>query len=683
MVLYCFVFSDKGGKKVDAKKSPSKNKEESPQIRQTRTTRNAGLSQSQSLKSSKTSASQAEQFTEPRLRRSTREQLSAEEPGGKKAASPKKPEPSPKSSKKTTTGPQASKSPAELPVVRRSVREKIPAKRILPGESEGGTEGRSPRRKSLNEQRKSLENERGLRIMLSSFECVDCGQKFSRLDMLEQHKTSHQKRRRVARGADDSSIQNCFVCAQCLSVFLSSELLDQHRSTAHSSSSRKTSKSRPRGAANPTSTDTRIRQRTTANSKMSETQIQKVLENIKVDADNDDDDDGDNDNVIVYFSDDEWDDGVKQQSNDNQSVSTPSGAAETTSAFPPIRHSAQTQSVSDPRVDPVSVSAGGCQCLLCNEQFEDVQAWTAHQTERHGTSQELYTCEACDVSFSTEGIQAHLRDHHPDTIQTISTGEYTCKLCLLSFVSQQDLERHEVKEHDYLRKMPYQCHLCKKRFRGRSAIVQHRTMAHGIDSASIYYCMRCKIEFSSQEAYIKHSVYHGGAQVQEVTRSSQRDVVGTARNSQSQSSLVQDSTAGRRRSQRNSNLNVSLRPEAANIEVTNASAFMCNYCGQLFLDVELLERHKQTHAVREPGATSGCQECTQGFTTEALLEDHRKTHTGGKGGDSSQKNQPCGGATEDVDLDYVIEVNQDVEESENEDDSSSASSRRKNVSKGI
>ncbi|XP_064414606.1 zinc finger protein 423 isoform X5 [Latimeria chalumnae] len=250
------------------------------------------------------------------------------------------------------------------------------------------------------------------------------------------------------------------------------------------------------------------------------------------------------------------------------------------------------------------------QCIHCPEVFADETSLLAHIDHAHANKK--HKCPMCPEQFSSvEEVYCHLDSHRqpdssnhsispdlvlgsvasmssatPDSSASVergSTPDSTLKP-LRAARKTVPLEREE--GQNWSPKVTYSCPYCTKRdFNSLAVLEIHLKTIHADKPQQNHTCQVCLDSLPS--------LYNLNEHVRKVHKNSAYPV----------------------------------------LQFTNTSAFHCNYCSEMFADINSLQEHiRITHCIPSAVPQEGnnaffCNQCSMGFLTEASLTEHiQQTH---------------------------------------------------------
>lgn len=97
---------------------------------------------------------------------------------------------------------------------------------------------------------------------------------------------------------------------------------------------------------------------------------------------------------------------------------------------------------------------------------------------------------------------------------------FTCKVCAINFVRNDNLKRHENIHKD----IKFECFMCKKTFTRMDAVKRHLKNIHCDSDSPIYQCSKCNITFNRCDNLKRHSKFqhqHGNKNEKVLTHQKQ------------------------------------------------------------------------------------------------------------------------------------------------------------------
>ena len=150
----------------------------------------------------------------------------------------------------------------------------------------------------------------------------------------------------------------------------------------------------------------------------------------------------------------------------------------------------------------------GIRCDLCQNVFKDETTLSAHMI-KHIPKAPTFKCQICRAKFdSTEILIEHVKQAHPDRMQTVkcengrSTGDFLkCKICQFEFNSEDAFALHQASHID----KKFKCIKCGAKFTSNQSLTSHME-TH--DKDKVYTCSVCKKEFARARALRIHLLIH-------------------------------------------------------------------------------------------------------------------------------------------------------------------------------
>ena len=129
-------------------------------------------------------------------------------------------------------------------------------------------------------------------------------------------------------------------------------------------------------------------------------------------------------------------------------------------------------------------------CDICNQGFYQLQELRNHVTKHFGF-QKRYECAICHKFFNSKpSLSTHERIHSGDK-------PFKCETCMRCFSVKSSLTKH-IRSHTG--DMPFKCKLCPKQFRESGCLGKH-TQTH---STRPYFCEICFKRFLLQQRLTNH-----------------------------------------------------------------------------------------------------------------------------------------------------------------------------------
>ncbi|XP_066254699.1 zinc finger protein ZFP2-like isoform X11 [Euwallacea similis] len=273
-------------------------------------------------------------------------------------------------------------------------------------------------------------------------------------------------------------------------------------------------------------------------------------------------------------------------------------------------------------------------CKYCNETFSS-QAQLRNHRKTHkaevfpednpsykfDSDQELYICDLCSAEFqSLNEVQEHIKGHLPD---------YRCKECDLEFLSILDLGMHSM-EHSEEKKI--KCPLCKYVSKGSNiySFKSHLNYMHF--KKFPFYCSECGRGFKQFKLYQDHSNSHTGEKPYVCIVCSKGFsfekylVVHQIRNHDATTSS--DDVLNQCKTCHKAFKTFEVHQcSARKKQFKKPNSFLCDTCGQGFIEKSKLLKHIRVHKGDLPFE---CSWCGKKFPQKDYLRTHERVHTGEK-----------------------------------------------------
>lgn len=231
-------------------------------------------------------------------------------------------------------------------------------------------------------------------------------------------------------------------------------------------------------------------------------------------------------------------------------------------------------------------------CRICLMRFVTEDDLKAHQASTH-FEDEFYECDRCKLVFtSLKACEYHVQFHK-------CVSGVMCELCGRSFSNPKSLARHRSKTCNHT----FKCTDCTKIFSKKNALLKHSFSHLGLLP---YTCVRCRCHFRLAKLYRQHK-----CEPQRI------HCVACLREFLSQEDFKQHKK----------DTGCWGQQEAKKDEIR------CLECGQRFDTTEELKKHAGAHQ-----RVLKCAECGKGFRSALLL----MSHMGGHAGQSPCLCQSCG-----------------------------------------
>ncbi|XP_062542328.1 zinc finger protein 26-like [Armigeres subalbatus] len=160
-------------------------------------------------------------------------------------------------------------------------------------------------------------------------------------------------------------------------------------------------------------------------------------------------------------------------------------------------------------------------CVRCSKQFNSIDELKSHSTQHKGP-EEIICCEICSKPFNTIfKLNLHMRVHEPADKDSLK-----CKVCLMEFERQDQLELHRVRVHGEPKQRPkvsreiiidpetankqlqgpfqkpYQCDVCFKLFNQSYSLKVH--LKTHISDDKLHTCDKCPRMFRRRDHLEAH-----------------------------------------------------------------------------------------------------------------------------------------------------------------------------------
>lgn len=204
-------------------------------------------------------------------------------------------------------------------------------------------------------------------------------------------------------------------------------------------------------------------------------------------------------------------------------------------------------------------------CKPCNFRFNTKSSYLYHIVTQHGA---LYKCKRCNASVDTfDMLSVHRRRHAggPNKKDDILSNEYQCNECDARYPTKIRLNNHVRKHHSGVTEVKQEvlCNICGKLFKNKLSLASHTRGIHSENAKCDF--EGCHRTFSSAFILDKHKESH------------------------------------------------------------NVTASVCNYCGKVFSDIGLLNKHMHCHKTDKDFI---CKVCNKSFKTKDSRQKHERIHSG-------------------------------------------------------
>ncbi|KAI5748711.1 hypothetical protein M8J76_001351 [Diaphorina citri] len=243
-------------------------------------------------------------------------------------------------------------------------------------------------------------------------------------------------------------------------------------------------------------------------------------------------------------------------------------------------------------------------CRLCSQEFGTKKQRKKHERKDHET-RGVFSCDLCSYTSTRKYYLVKHKSRH--------IKEYTvfCKKCQLGFLSKNELNVHNIKQHDA---QPHTCPVCKKIFVNKFNLTTHKKLHLPMNRN--HQCDTCGKSFTGNN-HLKRHIYSvhlkRGAQCKICLKvlNSQEALYAHNRIHNDERPFVCP-TCGKA-SRTSSALVVHLRTH------TGEKPYKCEFCGKGFTQTSSLAVHRRIHTGQRPHA---CHLCPDKFVTKSLLNHH-------------------------------------------------------------
>ncbi|XP_045211538.2 zinc finger protein 708-like isoform X1 [Mercenaria mercenaria] len=226
-------------------------------------------------------------------------------------------------------------------------------------------------------------------------------------------------------------------------------------------------------------------------------------------------------------------------------------------------------------------------CKSCGQTFTEKRLLLHHLIIIHGLTYECQLCaEMCETRHK---CWSHQRAHENQTIKTMDESVYQCKICLKTFMTKPDLDRHDLSFHPGSSVVSFPCDQCKKIFSSSDFLTKHKESTH----AKKFACAHedCNKAFPTEDKLEQHMLVHG-------ERSFMCSICGKICTSKG-----------------NFHIHMSVHNSERNFE--------CDVCKKTFKTKDVLNKHKRIHGNTRQYC---CEICGWGFNQSGSLRKHMDSH---------------------------------------------------------
>lgn len=177
-------------------------------------------------------------------------------------------------------------------------------------------------------------------------------------------------------------------------------------------------------------------------------------------------------------------------------------------------------------------------CKLCKISFKSTNGLTLHMDKIHKEDTQMFDLHPSDLLFnmkcrfcenvypSDESLQYHIRTSHPSSSlasnpakEFFVAGETLCKLCRVTFKSENGLAFHKSKFHsnevELFSKdkgtlpLSHECTYCSKKYPSEGSLKYHMRRHSGavkrfLDAESKAFCKLCRVKFCNTKGFMYH-----------------------------------------------------------------------------------------------------------------------------------------------------------------------------------
>ena len=158
------------------------------------------------------------------------------------------------------------------------------------------------------------------------------------------------------------------------------------------------------------------------------------------------------------------------------------------------------------------IKPGDKKCTICQKV---VGRLTFHMEKYHDNKHQKFPCKKCDKEFDRKDVlYRHIKEVHstfninfPAAIKKLKVDEkeWKCKMCELSFYSENDIENHLTKQNclkpDTI--MKHICQYCTSSYKTKYNLTKHIQNKHIVKE--IITCSKCGKVFQQKSSLTRHS----------------------------------------------------------------------------------------------------------------------------------------------------------------------------------
>ena len=228
------------------------------------------------------------------------------------------------------------------------------------------------------------------------------------------------------------------------------------------------------------------------------------------------------------------------------------------------------------------------QCTKCNCQFVNKIHLQTHMSQIHSRKHYM-DCEKCGKSISSQNMPRHMKEMH------FVDGEvFTCDNCEMVFSTLRQIKQHckdvcsegTSISYELLQDNNTKCELCDKTYSSKSSLRQHVERVH--DNVINFKCKNCQQGFYMQNDYRRHIQKHISCQVNEAEDEADRiELMNSSKEAVTEPSIFSDPS--------HCAVQPMLPQHSSFITPDPVSNFQCEKCPKSFLAEEQLSLHVMHH----------------------------------------------------------------------------------------
>lgn len=262
------------------------------------------------------------------------------------------------------------------------------------------------------------------------------------------------------------------------------------------------------------------------------------------------------------------------------------------------------------------------QCLSCVMKFTDVPSYKNHVIEDHGN--DPYLCFLCRKRYATTfRLSVHVSRKHCKHFN-LKSDNLLCCFCYGLFRNEESLRFHYNVHHRFFKES---CAICKEEFPNMRWQMEHMYIFH---SQSNFKCDKCTSVFVHRLQLITHekNVHEKficrklGQFVCQICFVEQHS--GTSLYMHKKEVHEQDTEIGKFLCDICGNIYLDHSALLSHLK-SHSKRYICDVCGKEYKSLSSLKTHQQGHVNEKPHMCDTCGKC---FVTPTVLKTHKRIHTG-------------------------------------------------------